>query len=637
MKKGKLKKILASSAMGIMALAMPFTLTGCDKDSDINVRVEGEYIQWQVEGEDSWTNLLTIDEIKDLLGESYKGDTGAKGEQGNPGINGKEVEFRNNGEFIQWRYIESNQGDDDNWENLIEVSSLKGDKGGPTFLSGSTNPSSTLGEDGDLYLNTTTYNIYKKTDGSWQYIGNIEGDDGEDGNGWHSGTGSPDYYLGKYGDFYLDTDAYDIYEKTSYAWTKIGNIKGLNGLDGVSWSAGNYFPSDANVGDLFLNTQTFEVCQKNSSGDWTILCNIKGQKGEDLTYETYTVSYNYAIEGIEQFFDNYVSYSDIRSTEWITNMPAPKINFDLFEGWYIEGTNKMIENYDFIGGDVTLVARYKTDNFKFYSGCSDFVFNEDLDGYECVIDRTERCVIVPNAYNDGENGEKPIVKLNADSTDVNSVVVKSAILANNGIKMIGDYVFYGADFTEINLPESLTTIGDHSFYSTKLSSLFIPKNVSQIASRAFGHTTFLTSVIVDVNNTTYDSRNNCNAIIETSSNTLIKGISQFGFDFYNFGIKHIGTWAFMDCSIKTISLMGVETIGLAAFSGCVIEVAHVYDQNLVDDMKGVNGVGGILQYVEKVRIRSTLNIENATYLKDNYTLVDGSQSLAMHDWIRKSN
>ena len=129
MKKGKIKQVLASVAMGIMALATPFVITGCDNDSDINVRVEGEYIQWQVEGEDSWTNLLTIDEIKDLLGESYKGDTGAKGEQGNPGINGKEVEFRNNGEYIQWRYVDSNQNQDDNWENLIEVSSLKGNPG----------------------------------------------------------------------------------------------------------------------------------------------------------------------------------------------------------------------------------------------------------------------------------------------------------------------------------------------------------------------------------------------------------------------------------------------------------------------------------------------------------------------------
>lgn len=37
MKKGKLKKILATGAMGIMALAMPFTLTGCTNKSNLSI------------------------------------------------------------------------------------------------------------------------------------------------------------------------------------------------------------------------------------------------------------------------------------------------------------------------------------------------------------------------------------------------------------------------------------------------------------------------------------------------------------------------------------------------------------------------------------------------------------------------
>ena len=119
MEKQKLKKILATSAMGIMALAMPFSVTGCTTDDDINVRVNGEYIQWQVEGNENWTNLLTIDEVKDLLGESYKGDTGAKGDQGIPGINGKEVEFGKNETHVQWRYV-----GDSEWKNLFSFEEL---------------------------------------------------------------------------------------------------------------------------------------------------------------------------------------------------------------------------------------------------------------------------------------------------------------------------------------------------------------------------------------------------------------------------------------------------------------------------------------------------------------------------------
>lgn len=134
-----------------MALTMPFALTACGKDSDINVRVDGDYIQWQLEGSDSWKNLLSVDEVKDMLGESYKGDAGAKGDtgaqgekgeqgakgekgdQGLPGINGKEVEFRNNGVFIQWRYKDTNQGEDENWNNLVAIEEFKEKEEKPSY------------------------------------------------------------------------------------------------------------------------------------------------------------------------------------------------------------------------------------------------------------------------------------------------------------------------------------------------------------------------------------------------------------------------------------------------------------------------------------------------------------------------
>lgn len=114
MKKSKFKKFLATSTMGIMALSMPFALTGCDKNSDINVRIEGEYLQWQVEGEKSWTNLLTIDEILDAIGNDIKGEPGKQG------IDGKQVEFDATSTHIVWKYV-----GDTTWKNLIAFSDLE--------------------------------------------------------------------------------------------------------------------------------------------------------------------------------------------------------------------------------------------------------------------------------------------------------------------------------------------------------------------------------------------------------------------------------------------------------------------------------------------------------------------------------
>jgi hypothetical protein len=112
--KNKAKKILASACLVLIGMG---GLTGCGDEDNINIQVKDGYIQWQVDGSEGWNNLLTIDKVKNLLGESYKGDAGA---QGLPGINGKEIELRCNETHIQWRYV-----GDEQWSNLIALEDLR--------------------------------------------------------------------------------------------------------------------------------------------------------------------------------------------------------------------------------------------------------------------------------------------------------------------------------------------------------------------------------------------------------------------------------------------------------------------------------------------------------------------------------
>ena len=74
----------------------------------------------------------------------------------------------------------------------------------------------------------------------------------------------------------------------------------------------------------------------------------------------------------------------------------------------------------------------------------------------------------------------------------------------------------------VSLPETITEIDEYAFYSTGLKELFIPKNVSNIVMTAFMGISSLEKINVDNENITYDSRNNCNAIIETETNTLVR-------------------------------------------------------------------------------------------------------------------
>ena len=101
----------------------------------------------------------------------------------------------------------------------------------------------------------------------------------------------------------------------------------------------------------------------------------------------------------------------------------------------------------------------------------------------------------------------------------------TSVTIPNSVTSIGDQVFYRCTgLTSISIPDGVTSIGKQAFYyCTGLTSVTIPKSVTSIGNQAFYYCTGLASVVVTDGNTKYDSRNKCNAIIETASNMLIVG------------------------------------------------------------------------------------------------------------------
>lgn len=102
-----------------------------------------------------------------------------------------------------------------------------------------------------------------------------QGDAGADGATWHTGSGAPDSSTGVSGDLYLDTTSYEIYEKGS-SWASIGNIKGADAeQESNIWLTGNVNPSssDGSDGDVYFNNDSFEIFE-NMGGAWTSLGNL---------------------------------------------------------------------------------------------------------------------------------------------------------------------------------------------------------------------------------------------------------------------------------------------------------------------------------------------------------------------------
>ena len=161
------------------------------------------------------------------------------------------------------------------------------------------------------------------------------------------------------------------------------------------------------------------------------------------------------------------------------------------------------------------------------------------------------------------------------------------------IRFIGRSAFAGdALLSSITIPSSVDSIGAGAFtYCTGLTSLSIPSSVRSIGERAFAGCKGVTNVTVDSDNTTYDSRDNCNAIIETASNTLVAGfnitvipssvtsIGNGALAYTNFTsfdipetITHIGDGAFSMCyDLVRIGIPNsVTSIGNKAFEACSI-------------------------------------------------------------------
>ena len=147
--------------------------------------------------------------------------------------------------------------------------------------------------------------------------------------------------------------------------------------------------------------------------------------------------------------------------------------------------------------------------------------------------------------------------------------IETIVLPNNVIS-IDSYAFWDCkNLTSFIIPSSVKEIGRYAFMGcSNLTSIIIPKNVTTIISPGpgFSSCNSLMSITVEVNNPKYDSRNNCNAIID-NDNKLIDGCKN---SIIPNSVTSIGDCAFQGC--KGLTSMNipdnVTSIGYSAFQGC---------------------------------------------------------------------
>ena len=137
------------------------------------------------------------------------------------------------------------------------------------------------------------------------------------------------------------------------------------------------------------------------------------------------------------------------------------------------------------------------------------------------------------------------------------------------VTSIGEEAFRQcSSIASITIPKSVTSIGQFAFgFCSSLTSITIPENVTSIVRGTFQGCSSIVSIVVDNNNTMYDSRNDCNAIIETATNVLVTGCKN---TIIPNGITTIDRWAFAsNKSLASITIPNtVMTIADHAFHSC---------------------------------------------------------------------
>ena len=133
----------------------------------------------------------------------------------------------------------------------------------------------------------------------------------------------------------------------------------------------------------------------------------------------------------------------------------------------------------------------------------------------------------------------------------------NAIISNN-VGSVGNddrLLIRGCENTKI--PSSVTLIGDYAFTGCRgLTSIEIPSGVWSIGDLAFVDCSGLASIVVSPENPYYSSEGNCNAIIETETNTLIRGCKNTKIPSSVTSIKRS---AFSDCSgLTSIKIPSLE-------------------------------------------------------------------------------
>ena len=302
-----------------------------------------------------------------------------------------------------------------------------------------------------------------------------------------------------------------------------------------------------------INEKEIEFRKTNTYFQWRY---VSKNQHEDKNWNNlillselgYLITYNYEYSGFDKIFENYQESQIVFFNDEINVLPTPKHDCGgEFDGWYIKGTDTKVTSSDVISENIVFESRWSYLPSGAYSG----------DVYEYTWQ---------NLIYDGKIYVNGVNSITGHSLYSGAQLL---LVVDKSISSIDDYAFNGCSkIANVTLPNSVIRIGDYAFKDCDgLTSITIPNSVTNIGDGVLRYCDSLTKIKVDENNIKYDSRNNCNAIIETATNTLMMGCNS---TVIPDSIISIGDYAFVECDgLTSITIPNsVTRIGYYAFNRC---------------------------------------------------------------------
>ena len=362
-----------------------------------------------------------------------------------------DIEFKVENGYIQYY-------DGSNWNNLIAIEELEGEDGDDADIW-------TIGNDGYWYKNGSKTN--KKA----------VGDIGANGNGIKSIAPSTDpAKTNATQTTYIIT----LDDNSTYEFVVKNGTNGEDGDDADIWTIGNdgyWYKNGIKTDDKAVG-ENGETPYIGSNGNWWIGqtdTNIKAQVTVTFDYNNPTFLENIGIN-VYEFANEKKTQQKITLSAWLDNlMPNFKNTAfeEYFQGWFIEGTNKEITQYDLIGGNITLKAKWNETNLeKYYNTGATFTYNNS--SYTAYLLSEQDKIVIPQYYNDDVNGEHPVTVVNKSDVANYSQTNLTYLSLSNSIERIGEKAFYNCEnLQSIKIPNNLKNVGVDAFYMNNIRNIYV--------------------------------------------------------------------------------------------------------------------------------------------------------------------